>query len=362
MIKFSIDEKSLFYGVKNDYLKGQTATVSTPINQSKDPNKWRHDIRNLYNSNLHEASLPEQLINKCSTKTTSKAKTRIKFFYSFSNLKLDGEKLNINSSFGIYIKEEIDPFIINKKGQRVINSHLGREKLHYPITLFHQSDGFKINNQSVLDQILLQNGGFAFIVRGFEIDSEQKSLNFITTIIGQKDILLSSVFKKKKGIGAKLLTKFIAHDVPLTEFGGEEGEISPKVINQSLTKKNLSMIENGKLGEEIAFQYIKRLIENHPQSMSDLYHTSKTYSFSPYDIEYTENGVKKYIEVKATSSDKKIFNMSRGEIKFMERYRSQYKLILITKVKEKFPKIYELSVDDILNKFKRDYPSIRFSE
>jgi hypothetical protein len=359
MIRFRIDEKSLFYGVKNDYIKGQTATVSTPINQSRDPNKWRVDITKLFPTNLHEVFLPEQLINKCSSKTTSKAKTRIKFFYSFSNLKFDGEKLNVNSSFGIYVKEEIDQIIVNKKGQSVQNTHLGREKLHYPISLFHQADGFQINNKSILDQILIQNGGFAFVVRGFEIDLAQKSLNFITTLIGPINILLSSVFKKKKGVGTKLLTSYNPLVNISNEFEIDEGEIPPKLIDQALTKKNLSMIENGNLGEKIAFDYIQKIINDHPQNMKDLYHTSKSYAYSPYDIEYYENGIKKYIEVKATSSDKKIFNMSSGEIKFMERYRSQYRLILITKVKDKFPNIYEFTPDDIL-KFRKEYPSIRF--
>lgn len=49
-IKFKIDEKSLFYGVYNDYKKGQTATVSTPLNQSSNPDKWRKDILELTES------------------------------------------------------------------------------------------------------------------------------------------------------------------------------------------------------------------------------------------------------------------------------------------------------------------------
>jgi hypothetical protein len=359
MIRFRIDEKSLFYGVRNDYIRGQTATVSTPINQSKNPKKWRLDIMELYSTNLNVTHLPEQLISKCSVKTTSQAKTIIKYFYSFNNLKLDGENLQSNYSFGLYIKEEIDKIILNKKGQHVQNTHLGRQKLHYPITLFHETDGLKINNQKVLEQILVQNGGFAFIVRGFEIDLSEKSLNFITTLIGPKNILLSSVFKKKKGVGTKLLTTFNPLTTTISDIEVEEGEISPKLIDQALSKKNSSMIENGNLGEKIAFDHIQKIINDHPQTMKDLYHTSKSYAYSPYDIEYYENGIKKYIEVKATSSDKKIFNMSSGEIKFMERYRSQYKLLLITKVKDKFPNIYELTPDEIL-KFKKEYPSIRF--
>ena len=48
--RFKIDEKSLFYGLYNDYVRGQTATVSTPINQSKDPDKWHKDIMKLLNT------------------------------------------------------------------------------------------------------------------------------------------------------------------------------------------------------------------------------------------------------------------------------------------------------------------------
>ena len=41
---FVIDEKSLFIGVKNDYSRGQSPTVHTPLNQSKDRGKWHTDI------------------------------------------------------------------------------------------------------------------------------------------------------------------------------------------------------------------------------------------------------------------------------------------------------------------------------
>ena len=69
--RFKIDEKSLFYGLYNDYVRGQTATVSTPINQSKDPNKWHKDIMKLYGSGLESKIIPQELIDKCLNKTTS---------------------------------------------------------------------------------------------------------------------------------------------------------------------------------------------------------------------------------------------------------------------------------------------------
>ena len=86
---------------------------------------------------------------------------------------------------------------------------------------------------------------------------------------------------------------------------------------------------------------------------------SKDYSTSPYDIEYMEGGVKKFLEVKATSGTKGIFNMSSGEIKFMTKYKDYYTLILITEVKEAFPKTTTLKYDNII-KLKCEHPSTRF--
>ena len=73
-----------------------------------------------------------------------------------------------------------------------------------------------------------------------------------------------------------------------------------------------------------------------------MFHTSKTYKFSPYDIEYVEDGVKKYIEVKATQYNKEIFNLSSGELKFMNEHKDNYFLYMVTNVNSEFPnyKIY----------------------
>ena len=40
---FDIDEKSLFVGVKNNYSKGHSATVHTPLNQAAKEDNWRND-------------------------------------------------------------------------------------------------------------------------------------------------------------------------------------------------------------------------------------------------------------------------------------------------------------------------------
>lgn len=360
--RFKIDEKSLYFGIYNDYAKGQTATVSTPINQSKDPDKWHKDILKLVGSGLEANNVPDVLVGKCLNKTTAQANSKLVALYEFKNIYIDGRKLETDASFALYIKEETDEFITSRKGHVVPNTHLGRQKLHYPVSLKHKSDGFNIDNLAVMNAILKQNGGFAYVVRGFDCDTEERSINFITTIIGMKGIFLSNVFKKQKGVGKKLLLKEI--NIDEIDFSAQDvyGDSTSYVLErkkdgQSLDlfeKANKTKIENGKIGEEIVLSELSK-----KDDISDLYHTSLEYPTSPYDIEYYENGVKKYVEVKSTQGDKKIFNMSIGEIRFMERYKDDYILFLITNVRDKMPKVYIFNCEKI-KQLKKEYPTTRF--
>lgn len=357
--RFKIDEKSLFYGLYNDYVRGQTATVSTPINQSKDPEKWHKDIMKLYTSGLESQNIPQELIDKCLNKTTSQANSKLVYFYEFKKIYIDGVELQCDSSFGIYVKEEIDEMIINKKGKRVQNTHLGRQKIHYPISLYFKSYEFNVDNTNVLNTILEQNGGFAFVVRGFECDTDNKSINFITSIIGLKGLLLSNVFKKQKGVGKKLLIDEInleAQDIIVDDCVLVSGDYKGATHNTNFDQINKSRVENGKIGEKFVYEHILELINNYAE---DILHTSMEYPTSPYDIEYTENGVKKYIEVKSTSGSKEVFNMSSGEIRFMKKYKDNYILILVTEVNSEFPKAKKFTCEQVLS-LRKEYPSVRF--
>lgn len=350
-IRFKIDEKSLFIGEYNDYKKGQTATVSSPLNQNSNPNKWRKDILKLRQSNCKISNVPEMLERKC--KQNSKAGCKITDVFVFNNLLLDGKKLDCNASFAMYIKEETDKYK-RHKGILRENLHFGRLKLHYPISLKHESDGFNIDNKKVLNSIIEMNGGFAYIVRGFEYNEETKTLNFITSLTGPKGIPLSTIFRRQKGVGKKLMidpSKVVDNDyVVVVE---ENTEINKN--DSYLELLNKTRAENGKLGEE----KIYKLLQESLKDENDLYHTSLDYPQSPYDIEYIENGEKQYVEVKATSGTKLVFNMSSGELKFMEKYKDNYTLYLITEVKEEFPTIKEYHYKDIM-KMKKEYPTVRF--
>lgn len=361
--KFKIDEKSLYFGLTNDYERGQTATVSTPINQSKDPNKWHKDIMQLFDCGLsyNVSLLPQTLLDKCLSKTTAKANAKIDYFFEFKKLYLDGNPLITNSSFAIYIKEETDEFITNRKGEKVPNTHLGRLKLHYPISLLYKRDGFKIDNSEVLNAIINQNGGFAYIVRFLEVNVEEKSLNFITSMIGLKGLLLSSVFKKQKGVGKKLLIKEKDIDLEAQDLAIESGDLidlrqKHNTNNPDFEALEIARAESGRLGEDFVINHIYEIINNY---VRDVYHTSEEYPTSPYDIEYSLNGKKKFIEVKATTGDKEVFNMSSGEIKFMQKYKDDYVLILVTNIKSKNPAYKKFECNRIMS-MRKEYPSVRF--
>lgn len=351
-LRFKIDEKSLFFGHYNDYKKGQTATVSTPLNQSKDEKKWRKDILELRNYNCRVSNPPDMLIENCTK--NSKSGNNIDDVFVFDNILIDGVKLETNYQFVMYIKRETDKMIRRQNGTMGENTHLGRLKLHYPISLSYKRDGFRIDNSEILKAILKQNGGFAFIVRGFEYDENDRTLNFITSLIGPKGVPLSTVFRRKKGVGEKLMidpNKVVDNDyIVIVE---ELPELKGTNVSYELINKSRS--ENGKLGEKFVYDLLNESLS----AENELYHTSKEYPQSPYDIEYIKNGKKQYVEVKSTSGTKEIFNMSSGEIKFMEKYKDSYTLYMVTKVKEAFPKYNTYTYNDII-KMKKEYPTTRF--
>ena len=117
-IRFKIDEKSLYFGIYNNYEKGEVMTSSTPINQSKDPEKWHKDILEFIDSGIdYKGEIPEGLLAQCTRKTTSQAKTIINNIFIFEKILLDGKELDCPYSFCLYVKEEVDEFIRQRDGK-----------------------------------------------------------------------------------------------------------------------------------------------------------------------------------------------------------------------------------------------------
>lgn len=343
-LKFKISETSLRYGMYNNYKKGHTASVETELNQSKNPNKWRNDILQLrtMNCRVDDNKITSDLIAAC--RKNEKNKTNVTDIFVFDNILVNGEKLDVNASYCMYIKEEISETANIINASHNSNTHLGRLMIHYPISFDYRKDGFNINNRLILDKIMEENGDYAFVVNGFVYYPETHTLNFLVKLVGPRGILLTSVFKEGKGVGQKLKIDDC--------FSYENNVIVTCKRNVVTGKEDIEIEEinrtrssNGVKGEEFVYQLLKeRLLED-----NDLFHTSKTYKFSPYDIEYVEAGVKKYIEVKATQSNKEIFNLSSGELKFMNEHKDNYILYMVTNINSEFPNYKIYTYKDIMN-------------
>ena len=354
VIKFKIDEKSLFYGCKNDFAKGHTATVSTPLNQSNNPEKWHKDILYMVNTDarIDPSSLPEMLIHKC--QVNSKSENIIQDVFIFDKILVDGKKLNTDCQFIMYIKKETAELIKDLKGKMVKNTHLGRLKLHYPISFLYKADGFNIDNEMILKQILDLNKNYAYIVRGFEYNIDKKSLNIITSIIGPLNALLSTVFRVAKGTGKKLRTDFNVVTIEELMMNSLKNDNEDFDVPDIFSTRNKSSRYNGKKGEDYVFDLLSS--EN-----KDSYHTSVDYPTSPYDMEYvTKDGKKIYVEVKSTQGERLYFRMSKYEYNFMKEYKEQYELYIVTNVKDDFPTIRVLHYDDII-KLKKEIITYEFS-
>lgn len=341
-LKFKISETSLRYGIYNNYAKGHTASVETEINQSKDPKKWRNDILKLreFRCRCKNDSVPLGLLEACLK--SKKNATKVTDIFVFEHIMVNGKELDIDASFCMYIKEEtsVTANVINAINN--VNTHLGRLMIHYPISFDYRKDGFNINNRAILEEIMHQNGNYAFVVKGFIYYPETNTLNFLITLVGPNGILQTSVFKEGKGVGVKLkIADNLSYDENVIVTYKQDPQTGKTDVE--IEQVNRVRSKNGLKGEE----FVYKLLEEKLLEENDLFHTSKFYKYSPYDIEYVEDGVKKYIEVKATQGTKEVFNLSSGEIKFMEEHKDDYYLYMVTEVNSEFPKYKLYNYNDI---------------
>lgn len=355
IVKFAIDEKSLFYGCINDFEKGHTATVSTPLNQSQDRKKWHNDILSLINTNarIDNTEIPSRLIDIC--QKNSKSENIIQDVFIFDNIFVDGKKVDCENQYIMYIKRETSEMIRQLNGKMSQNTHLGRLKLHYPITFKYKDAKYNINNEAILKAILKVNKNYAYIVRGFEYNCKYKTLNIITSLIGPENALLSTVFRVAKGVGKKLRTNIDYLNINVLNRVNEKDFNDDDIEDNKFDKRNKTSRYNGKKGEDFIFDILSR-------DNNSVYHTSVDYPTSPYDMEYIdENGEKIYVEVKSTQSDKIFFRMSKYEYEFMSKYKNQYVLFMVMNVKDEFPKYKILYYKDIMN-LKKEVLNYQFTK
>lgn len=326
-IVLPIDVKSLFINIFNDNETGHTATVSTPIKQGNSVNEKLSQIFKIpkqidFNS---KPKLIDELLKN------SKAQIKINNVFVFDKISVNGKRIESNDIlYAIYIKEEVD----SKKAQ------FGRIKMHYPLTLKYEDDDIIIDNKYILNCISSLINGYAFIVNSFEYDFDTDVLNFNVTIIGENMIPYSKVFINNKGTGKKFSSIF--ND----EVDSYDMEIASlrQIFGQDVNPDNyLSYMEQAKEKSIITTElWLKK------HGYSNCLCVSSLYPYSLYDFECRIDFKVKYIMVFYTTTNIEYFNISSKKLKFMNDFKDDVDIFVITNVLGD-RKINKYNVDDILS-------------
>lgn len=336
-----IDTKSLYYNIKNDNLSGHTATVATPIKQGNSINKV---LMNVYKIPMQVDFQSKPKLIKELTKN-SKSQIKITNVFSFKNISVNKKRIETDKEFCFYIKEEIDP----KRAQ------FGRLKLHYPISLKYDDNDCSIDNKKVINTISETLKDYAFIVTSFDYDFDEDILNFNAIIVGENQIPYSKVFINNKGVGNKYSNIFYeyadSYDMEIISLKKYYQQ-----FNQNIDPENYRMVTME--CEEKAFEIAnKYLIDSNCKSIINL---KSDFSYSLYDYRYEENGIIKYLIVTYTSTNMKYFNISAKQLKFINDFDEETRVMLITNLlNEPIINIYN---QEDLNKFSKSINSLMLKE
>ena len=336
-----IDTKSLYYNIKNDNLSGHTATVATPIKQG---NSINEALMNVYKIPMQvDFQSKPKLINELTK--NSKSQIKITNVFSFKNISVNHKKIETNNEFCFYIKEEIDPD----------RAQFGRLKLHYPISLKYDDSDCSIDNKKVINCISEMLKGYAFIVTSFEYDFDDDTLNFNAIIVGENQIPYSKVFINNKGVGNKYSNIFNeyadSYDMEIISLKKYYQQ-----FNQSIDPENYGLIIMK--CEEKAFEIADKYLSD--SNCNNIINLKSDFSYSLYDYRYEEDGIIKYLVVAYTSTNMKYFNISAKQLKFINDFDEETKVMLITDLLNE-PKINIYSQKD-LNRFSKSINSLMLKE
>ncbi len=332
-----INKKSLFLNILNDNERGHTATVSTPIKQGNSVNKQLMKIYKIPKKIDFNAKplLVDELIKN------SKSKIKIKNVFVFNKISVNGKMIENGKVFYcMYIKEEVD----SSKAQ------FGRIKLHYPLSLKYEDDDIIIDNKRIIKLISKKICDYAFIVNSFEYDLESEILNFNVTIIGENGIPYSKVFINNKGVGNKFNGIFNevaeSYDMEIISLRNKYGqEIGPNnYLEYMEISKAKAVLE--------AEKYIRREYKNNIKNISALY------PYSLYDIECRKENKTIYYLIFYTTSNNEYFNISSKKLKFINDFKNDVELLIITNILDKL-KISKYTINQILS-FSKSINSIMF--
>lgn len=339
VIRLPIDVKSLFFNIKNDNKTGHTATVATPLKQGASVREELSRITEIP-ENINTFSR-EELISKILAK--SRAQAKIVGLFVFDKFSVNGVPLDEDNSFCMYIREETDPG----------NVHFGRQKIHYPSSLVFEDNYVTINNKSIMKSVSAFLRGYAFLIEAFEYDTETGMLNFDATVVGENDIPYSKVFINRRGVGNKFTSHFTEisdiYDMEIIALREKHGYdvVTPENFNEIISA-------NTAIAHSLAIDYLTSTGAENIRVLKE------EYPYALYDIQYTENGVRKYAIVKQTATKSKYFSLPLSKIQFCNDFSNQALLLLVTDVNGT-PQIYRYMIDD-LNRLNKSINSITYED
>lgn len=338
MIRLPIDIKSLFYNIKNDNISGHTATVSTVIKQG---NAVNEKLMNIFSLSKFSINLQEhpKFIDQCVK--NSKATVKINNAYIFNKIAVNGELIDVDASYAIFVKEEVDPTKVQ----------FGRLKMHYPTTLKYSSLDFDVDNKEVMSAVSKYLKDFSFLVNEFRVDEESGVLDFDITILGNEGLLYSKVFINNKGVGNKMVTSFV------DAFDSYDMEVFHMRKNLELEVNPDNYLEIYNSNRDKAIEIVKKdLFE---KGCTDIKCISGDYPYSLYDLEYRENGYKKYLLIEITATKMKYINLSTAKVLFLSYFSEDASVVLATNIMSS-PELNWYDIEYLQNQ-KKSFNSVMYT-
>lgn len=311
IIRLPIDIKSLYLNIKNDNKAGHTATVATPLRQGAAIHEGLIDIlripENLTGSSKEE--ITTQILSK------SRAEAIIPKVYTFNKLLVNGKKIENAPSFCMYIREETDPE----------NVHCGRQKIHYPLSLYFMDENVEIDNKKVMRAISSMLHDYAFIVEAFEYNTESEELNFDVLVVGENQVPYSKVFLNKKGSGNKFTASFIES---IDNYDTEIIALRENLGYDSVGPENFRDIQaqNKNIANGLV---LKKLME---QQEGEIRCLTDEYPYALYDFELRKGQQKEYVIVRNTATKLSYFSLPYEKIRFCLDFKEQVRIALIKNI------------------------------
>lgn len=192
------------------------------------------------------------------------------------------------------------------------------------------------------------------------LPSNDKLLNDLSDMILTLEELKSKVISKEN---FALSTDYI---IKQSEHTGESSEIKRRKFNSvklDYQKDNETKHLTGLKGEGFVVQYEKRRLSKYPKLKKKIEQVSLTRGDGlSYDVlSFNEDGTKRFIEVKTTSSSVNTgFYVSENEVEFSKEYSSNYYLYRVYDINGATPKI-EIMEGDI-SKYVNLLPTTYYAE